>query len=637
MPVIVAAAAVYLTSVHLQSREVREVKHDKSLGKKSLSLKQDLLDSVKILLTGLPEPGRLRLANFLTLGGNVVLVVMSMDLLLRSQILYTGQDLRLTRVGYVSPTTAKILVREPDVGQLPLTFSYREQESASDLGTQIWTTAGTVYKLSEDVDFTHSIPLEGLRPSTHYEYKFSNNETGAFVTAPAPGSTASNTLTFLTSSCIKPNFPYTPFSHSLAIHGFDYLASTISELAAKSRLPSFMLFLGDFIYIDVPYRFSSTYQHYRSEYRRVYSSPSWETRIPSDSAYTPASIPWLHILDDHEIANDWAQGNTTAPFPAANDPYQLYHVSVNPPIPEPAHAPAKNTTYFTFTEGPASFFMVDTRTYRSLPDQDNSTILGNAQLSSLLSWISTPPSPPSSNTTPLKFKIISSSVPFTKAWQVGTSDTWGGFLTERRIVFEAIWAAEKRFGIRFVLLSGDRHEFGAARFLEITASSDEVYAGDEDGAGPGIHEFSVGPLSMFYLPLRTFKHTDREDIPVKYVPDGNSKFGVITVKNGVADGAALADDDLEKHDNARAGAQIPVGDDVANGIALKSANTATLTYTLVVDGISVWEYEIAAPAECGLSGGETVACLHEGSQRVVFDRTGREGSGVYGGLAGLFK
>lgn len=36
-----------------------------------------------------------------------------------------------------------------------------------------------------------------------------------------------------------------------------------------------MLFLGDFIYIDVPKRFGVTVEDYRREYRQVYSSPDW--------------------------------------------------------------------------------------------------------------------------------------------------------------------------------------------------------------------------------------------------------------------------------------------------------------------------------------------------------------------------
>jgi alkaline phosphatase D len=67
-------------------------------------------------------------------------------------------------------------------------------------------------------------------------------------------------FTFLTSSCIKPHFPYNPLDHALSIHGFKYLAKFLPDLRAQ-----FMLFLGDFIYVDVPKRFGYGVEDYRRE------------------------------------------------------------------------------------------------------------------------------------------------------------------------------------------------------------------------------------------------------------------------------------------------------------------------------------------------------------------------------------
>ncbi len=168
-----------------------------------------------------------------------------------------------------------------------------------------------------------------------------------------------------------------------------------------------MLFLGDFIYIDVPRRFGTDIETYRREYRQVYASPDW----PSISS----SLPWLHVLDDHEIANDW-DANTTAPYPAAVDPWHLYHTSVNPPPVRP------NASYFQFTQGPASFFLLDTRRYRTPEHSANASspiksMLGRDQLSSLLTFLSRPE--PSG----VKWKLIISSIPFTRNWRFGSTDT----------------------------------------------------------------------------------------------------------------------------------------------------------------------------------------------------------------------
>ena len=73
----------------------------------------------------------------------------------------------------------------------------------------------------------------------------------------------------------------------------------------------FMIFLGDFIYIDVPKRFGTTTEDYRREYRQVYASPDWPA--------VGQNLSWIHVLDDHEIANDW-DGNVTGVYNNAVDP-----------------------------------------------------------------------------------------------------------------------------------------------------------------------------------------------------------------------------------------------------------------------------------------------------------------------------
>ncbi|KAJ4613605.1 hypothetical protein HRR85_003907 [Exophiala dermatitidis] len=518
----------------------------------------------------------------------------------RGPLLHPVKDLSFTRVGYVGSHTAKVLIREPDQAQLPM-YVYLSPADKTN-----WRTTDTIYYLGPDTDYTHAITFEDLEPSKKYIYSLSNDKSGTFTTAPAPNSEAANSLTFVTSSCIKANFPYKPWSHSLAFHGFEHLSKVLRGLPSPA---SFMLFLGDFIYIDVPLRLSSSIQHYRSEYRRVYASPSWS--LPALD-----TLPWIHTLDDHEIANDWSSGNDTDPFPAASDPFIHYHVSVNPPLPPgSAVGPEANTTYFQFSHGPASFFMLDTRRYRIDPEPTSSsstsylnkplygsssepgnppdhkshhTMLGSAQLASLLKFLSTPEPPH------IHWKIIASSVPFTKNWRFGTSDTWGGFLRERSEILAAMHAAERELGIRVIILSGDRHEFAAIRYpppiIDLAAllpvpqqvkskntaatkkasSSSSVVGHSPQSissvvydrtpqAGP--HEFSVGPLSMFYLPFRTFKQIDEEDVAIKYLPDGNSKVGVLEIKN-------------------------------LHGELQRSL----LKYSLYIDGKLAWEYALTSPA-----------------------------------------
>lgn len=530
--------------------------------------------ALKVMFSGIPHP-TLKEWSYAAIGLNILLGLFTLDMVFRGPLLYPSDDLRFSRVGFVDSTSAKVLFREPDVHQLPV-YAYYQRE-----GHTTWTTADRIYFLDSDTDFTYPITFSHLQPAATYTYSLSNNLTGTFTTAPSSHAPNAGKLTFLTSSCIKANFPYNPLSHALAIPGFGHLSALVRSLPSP---PAFMLFLGDFIYVDVPLRLGWSARHYRAEHRRVYASPSWS--LPG-----LATLPWIHTLDDHEIANDWSSGNDTTPFPEAQDPFLNYHVSVNPPIP-PNRPPVPNTTYFTFTRGPASFFMLDTRAYRTAPEPQasssssssaavesayapadssafssasspsrldgadtassqnasNPTMLGSAQLSSLLEYLSTP------EPANVHWKIVASSVPFTKNWRFGTPDTWGGFLRERGIVLNAMHAAEARLGIRVIILSGDRHEFGAIRF-----PPDVQQAALFPTSGP--HEFSVGPLSMFYLPFRTFRQIDEEDIAIKYIPDGNSKVGAIDITNleGVGQQRSL------------------------------------LKYSLWIDGKVAWKYTLTSP------------------------------------------
>ncbi|OJJ33048.1 hypothetical protein ASPWEDRAFT_115239 [Aspergillus wentii DTO 134E9] len=556
-PIVFTSLAVYLStlpSLIRQGNNGRNGGKDQD-SKNRKSSGQGGPGAIKALLTGLPS-ARSPWSTRLTVLINVIVSLLTLDFLVRGLVLYPSTDAAISRIGYISPTTANLLVREPDPAQLPLYVYYQEANHEADAAK--WIEEGIVYALDDTSDFTAKVAFKNLKPSSPYRYSLSNNMTGTFITAPLPGSESATRLSFLTSSCIKANFPYNPLSHPLRIPGIEQMSETIAKLPSLFR-PAFMLFLGDFIYIDVPQRFGSSISHYRSEYRRVYSSPSWT--IPNDG---PAiDLPWLHTLDDHEIANDWSQGNTTAPYPAAADPYVHYHVSVNPPIPPMPFAKPENTTYFSFINGPASFFMMDTRTYRSEPSQANSTILGSAQLQSLLEYIGRP------EPAEVRWKFVASSVPMTKNWPVGNADTWGGFLHERRTVFEAMWRAERELGVRIVMLSGDRHEFGATRFPDPTLglTPDELAP---NSAGEGLHEFSVGPLSMFYIPVGTYQQTDNEDVTIKYTPTGNFKYGLIDIAN--------YDEEI----------------DTPSGTPAK-VPSSVLTYSLYIDGEVVWKYRLSVP------------------------------------------
>ena len=174
--------------------------------------------------------------GYITIGVNVLLVLMSADMIFRGPLLHPETDLRFSRVGFVDSTSANVLVREPDSAQLPV-YAYLAQGSEYHHGLS-WQTVDRRYYLDSDTDYTYPVTFTNLQPSRSYTYSFSNNLTGTFTTAPSPTNLpASSHLTFLTSSCIKPQFPYDPFSHSLSIPGFTHLSTILQSLRRPTSNP----------------------------------------------------------------------------------------------------------------------------------------------------------------------------------------------------------------------------------------------------------------------------------------------------------------------------------------------------------------------------------------------------------------
>lgn len=234
------------------------------------------------------------------------------------------------------------------------------------------------------------------------------------------------------------------------------------------------------------------------QYRQVYASP--------DFAPVSQNLSWIHVLDDHEIDNDWSS-NSTGVYRNAVEPWHTYQANVNPPRALTAGSSRlrrHDATWFEFTQGPASFFLLDTRSYRSSNnlafEETEKSMLGPEQLADFLAWLARPE--PSG----VRWKVVASSVPFTKNWPVNRKDTWGGFLVERKKILEAMWDAGAR-GTGVIVLSGDRHEFAATKF--------PPPAGSRWPESATAFEFSTSPLNQFASPIGSYKQIDDEDIMLK--------------------------------------------------------------------------------------------------------------------------
>jgi alkaline phosphatase D len=162
--------------------------------------------------------------------------------------------------------------------------------------------------------------------------------------------------------------------------------------------------------------------------------------------------------------------------------------------------------WYRFSLGPADFFMLDCRYYRTNPFGDERTMLGPVQKEWLLREL---------KQSTAVFKVIASSVAWASGAKPGSRDTWDGFPEEREAIFS--WIDEQRIdGV--VLLSADRHRSEAWRIPRpngyplydlLSARLTNVHT----------HELVPGPLFGYNdkcsFGLLTFD-TTRDDAQVKY-------------------------------------------------------------------------------------------------------------------------
>ncbi|KAI5479069.1 alkaline phosphatase D [Pseudohyphozyma bogoriensis] len=473
--------------------------------------------SISGLLFGTPSSSPI--INTISLIINTLLLVATLDSIWTPVLGMAESDLTFVRVGAVDHTSAKIIARIPPESTFIAPFNTTSEGLlAEDEGRAAkvafrptkplgkWQY-GPEIVVDEEKDWTGLVKLEGLYANTEYEYRLllpslSNAHHPAFpsiqsfTTFPdpslsGPGSGTTH-FTFAASSCVKPGFPYNgPGSHK-EVYGAKHLLKEIENQGIK-----FMVFLGDLIYVDVPYYAGPHTSTYYKLYRQIISAPAMKAVFEK--------IPFVTIwCDDHEIFNDFSASTPQERYPPASKAYIDYFGAANP------DSAIEDTHYYDFRHGDAAFFVMDARSYRSANhdvDEEGKTMLGAKQKEVFFDWLAEV-----NNTVTWKFVV--SSTPMMSLWSMG-DDTWAGFLAERDELLDVMeWVPN------VIVLSGDRHEF-AASSLRTTVT-----------------EFSTSPLSMFYLPIRTVSQNHSrgatgEDTLLKYLPDGNSKFSTFEVDNRV--------------------------------------------------------------------------------------------------------
>ncbi|KAL8286840.1 hypothetical protein RQP46_003846 [Phenoliferia psychrophenolica] len=464
--------------------------------------------------------------NAFNLAINTLLLAACLDALWSPILGMQEHDLAFARVGQVDHSSVKILARIPPLATVVTPVNTTSEglwqtEQTPGAGAKLayrpskplgrWIMGPTL-EVSEESDWTGVVRLDGLYASTEYEYRLlvpalsnahhpSFPDIQSFTTFPDPALAsfaspgAGTHFTFAATSCVKPGFPYKGPQYRREVIGAKYLMDSVVDNGVK-----FLVFLGDFIYSDSPVYPGPAKENYWKRYRQVMAAPYMKALL--------TKIPTMAIWDDHEIFNDFSASVASdhpERFPPASVAYDHYLGNVNPdPIKE-------DVRYFKFQHGDAAFFVLDTRSYRSAngaPDDEEKTMLGERQKVVFLDWLA------KVNQT-VTWKFVISSVPMQTLWSL-SDDTWAGFQTEREAILDVMeWVPN------VIVISGDRHEFAAAS-LRTT-----------------ITEFSTSPLNQFYLPIRTLSQANNrgatgEDILLKYLPDGNSKFSTFEVDTRVA-------------------------------------------------------------------------------------------------------
>ncbi|CAH0020367.1 unnamed protein product [Clonostachys rhizophaga] len=414
-------------------------------------------------------------ASIATLGVNTLFLLAAVDFVYRSSLLHESRNLSFSRMGHTNASNANIVFRYP--AEAKVRIQYRPQTGAE---ASTWLN-GPVTSVTSHSDYIGSFLLRNLEPDTKYQYRTNASHSGTFRTP----SKHPKRWTLVSSSCIKPFYPYNPLDHALSMRGFAHLSRYI-----ENTQPDMMLFLGDFIYIDLPRRFGYETKHYQNAYRQIYASPSWTETL--------RALPWIHTYDDHEITNNW-DANETGIYHQAISPFMVYQYLGNPEPPKP------KVTYHQFSHGDVSFFLMDTRRYRSPssdPDGEHKSMLGAEQRKDFEDWIRNAPG----------WKVVVTGAPFTRNFRsADNQDTWAGYLWERQRLLNLMWETD---GV--IILSGDRHEHATTAFPRLGHNDSSVI------------EFSTSPLNQFLPPAPDYEQIEDTDVGIYFLHAGESKFGAIT-------------------------------------------------------------------------------------------------------------
>ena len=313
------------------------------------------------------------------------------------------------------------------------------------------------------------VKLGGLEPDTAYRYRVSFDggaagEPGRFRTSPAPGGTPRDFRVYLGSCAYTETHTRGGSPYGDEMHVFDTMAAQMGA----DRLPHFMLWLGDNLYLrnasrtGAPADWSSA-ALMQARYRDVRALPFLRKLFAATHHYAA----W----DDH----DYGPNNADRHFALKDESLRLFGAYWPNPDMGASGVPG---TCARFRQEDAEFFLLDGRFHRDpekAPADPAKAMFGEAQMRWLRDGLAQ---------SKAAFKVVCSGSQLLSQNANGVTSGWHSYEGERGPFLA--WLAKAGIpGV--VFLSGDRH-------------NTQVFRLDIDGAAP-VHEFSCSPFTSKLAPL----------------------------------------------------------------------------------------------------------------------------------------
>ncbi|MEP7157758.1 MAG: alkaline phosphatase D family protein, partial [Betaproteobacteria bacterium] len=352
--------------------------------------------------------------------------------------------------------TVRIWIQATDVTKARIVFRPVGGKDEESLGTK-------PVMLEAQYDHSAILEISDLKPDTRYQYTVSLTNRRAtekryFRTAPASNATPADFRVYMGSCAYTEAMSPSGNPYGDEFHIFNTVASQIGN----DKLPHFMLWLGDNLYLRPKGQFLSVADfdstaRMEARYRDVRRMDMFQKLFASTHHYA--------IWDDHDFGPNDSYRN----FPLKEDALRLFRQYwPNPDM----GSRALPGTWTMFSHQDADFFLLDDRFYRDdekAEASESKTMFGAEQIA----WLKQ-----SLRKSKAVFKLVANGSQLLSEHDNGTTSGWHSYKTERDN-FLAWLAKEKIPGI--VFLSGDRH-------------NTQVFRLKQDGA-PVVYEFSCSPFT----------------------------------------------------------------------------------------------------------------------------------------------